>query len=314
MAKKLAYKDLEKKYEELRNRSFSEKLPRDFSPWYQLLRSRVLDNLPAGVAILDNEFILRELNRTYSSYLQNYSPFGSERSLGMCYFDFLPGSQVQLEDWFRETRDLNHLETRYDFELRLEHDSYAKSTYWDADIFPLLEKGNKAAGIVIFCRDVTNEHRALETINRKKLEIESLYKKLEDYKAGIRVLLDMREESLKQSEEKLTLDINYLVLPLVARLKKSRLGQNQHALTELIESTLADITSGFSYNLNSPTLRLTPREILVAGLIKAGKTSKEIAEILLVSLASIEFHRNNIRRKLGLTNKKENLRSYLSSF
>jgi len=56
---------------------------------------------------------------------------------------------------------------------------------------------------------------------------------------------------------------------------------------------------------------LTPTEIQVAVLIKEGKSSKEIAESLRVSAAGIDFHRKNIRKKLGLKNTKTNLRSFL---
>ena len=56
---------------------------------------------------------------------------------------------------------------------------------------------------------------------------------------------------------------------------------------------------------------LTPTEIQVAALIRDGKASKDIAEVLHVSEKAVEFHRNNIRRKLNITNKKENLRSHL---
>ena len=56
---------------------------------------------------------------------------------------------------------------------------------------------------------------------------------------------------------------------------------------------------------------LTPREIQVAGMLMEAKTSKEIAEALCVSPACIEFHRNNIRAKLGIKHTRTNLATYL---
>jgi DNA-binding CsgD family transcriptional regulator len=54
-------------------------------------------------------------------------------------------------------------------------------------------------------------------------------------------------------------------------------------------------------------------EIKVAKLIKGGRASKEIAEILGVAEQTILTHRNNLRAKLGLRNKRVNLRSHLMS-
>ena len=52
---------------------------------------------------------------------------------------------------------------------------------------------------------------------------------------------------------------------------------------------------------------LTPTEIRVAGQIRKGKTSKEVAETLYVTESTIQWHRKNIRRKLKLVNTQENL-------
>ena len=82
----------------------------------------------------------------------------------------------------------------------------------------------------------------------------------------------------------------------------------------IIESNLNTIISALVPKLSSKYLGLTSKEIQVASLVKEGKTSKEIAELLNVSVRAVEFHRDNIRTKFGLKNKKVNLRSHLLSF
>jgi len=46
-------------------------------------------------------------------------------------------------------------------------------------------------------------------------------------------------------------------------------------------------------------------------LVKEGKTTKDIAELLVSTTDVIDFHRKNLRKKLGLKKTKSNLRSYL---
>ena len=86
------------------------------------------------------------------------------------------------------------------------------------------------------------------------------------------------------------------------------------AHVEIVESNLNDVVSPFLRNLTSKYLSLTPREIQVASLIKEGKTTKEITEVINISATAVDFHRKNIRLKFGIKNTKANLRSYLLSF
>jgi DNA-binding NarL/FixJ family response regulator len=51
----------------------------------------------------------------------------------------------------------------------------------------------------------------------------------------------------------------------------------------------------------------------VANLVRKGKSTKEIASIMIVSEKTIETHRKHIRVKLGLKSRKINLQTHLMS-
>jgi DNA-binding CsgD family transcriptional regulator len=108
-------------------------------------------------------------------------------------------------------------------------------------------------------------------------------------------------------------NIRQLILPYLEKLKKTGLNDRQATLAEILEANLSEVISPFSRRLSSSELSFTPSEIKVAALIRQGQTSKEIAELFDVSLRTIEAHRENIRKKIGIKQKKGNLRTLLLS-
>ncbi len=70
------------------------------------------------------------------------------------------------------------------------------------------------------------------------------------------------------------------------------------------ESTVS-LSSALKY------LSLSHTERKTAALVKHGNTTKEIAELLKLSPGMINYHRKNIRKKLGVNGKRENLKSQL---
>jgi len=60
-----------------------------------------------------------------------------------------------------------------------------------------------------------------------------------------------------------------------------------------------------SENPDSPKIRLTPRQKAVLQLLVEGKTNKEMAGILHLSLKTIEFHKTRIMKSLGVKNTAE---------
>ena len=161
--------------------------------------------------------------------------------------------------------------------------------------------------------DITETAAARKALEKREKELERKTASLEEVNTALRVLLKRREEDKTELEEKVLYNLKDLVLPYIAKLEQSRLSENQKSFLSILKSNLDDIVSPFSRRLAASHLNLTPREVQVANLLKEDKITKEIAELLYMSESSVEFHRHNIRKKLGLVGKKVNLRTYLQS-
>jgi len=159
--------------------------------------------------------------------------------------------------------------------------------------------------------DITERKRAEEALKKRDRDLEVKSRNLEEMNTALKVLLKQREKDKDELEKNILSNVKQLVMPYMEKLKKSRLRDKEADYVSILESNLKDIVSSFSNKLSAKYLNLTPKEIQIANLIKEGKTTKEIAEILYISTGTIEFHRNNIRIKLGLKNKKANMRSHL---
>jgi len=179
-------------------------------------------------------------------------------------------------------------------------------------ISPIHNKGI-IDGIMGFNIDITEQKHTEEALREREKELYLKTHNLEETNIALKVLLNRREEDKTELEEKILLNVKELVIPYLEKLKKNTLDEKQKIYISILESNLNDITSSFSHRLSSKFLNFTPTEIQIANLLRDGKTSKEIAELINSSPKAVAFHRENIRKKLGLKNKKTNLKSYLLS-
>ena len=159
--------------------------------------------------------------------------------------------------------------------------------------------------------DITDLKQAEEEAKKREKEIHSKSRNLEEVNTALNVLLKRREDDKNELEEKVLLNVRELAVPYIEKLKKTRLSTNQFTYLTILEKSLNDIISPFLHNMKVKYSKLTPTEIQVANLIKEGKASKEISELLNLSTRAVDFHRGNIRKKLGLKNQKSNLQSFL---
>ena len=164
------------------------------------------------------------------------------------------------------------------------------------------------------CLDITERKIAQRESNKKHQELESKSQELEEVNAALKVLLKKREKDKIELEERVLSNVQRIVEPYLEKLQQSKLNERQKTYLEIIQTNLNDIISPFARNFSSIYYRLTPQEVQIADLIKQGKINKEIAQIMGLSQKTIEFHRTNIRKKLRLTNRKANLRTYLMSY
>jgi len=160
-------------------------------------------------------------------------------------------------------------------------------------------------------QEIEVRKRAEKALKKREKELQAQSQHLEEVNTALRVLLKQRELDKKELGEVVLKNVQELVNPYLQRVIDGRLSIQQRTLAQILETNLNNIVSPFIDKLTSDLVHLTPTEIKVASLVKEGKTNKEIAEVLLVSKNTILFHRNKIRDKLGLKNKKINLRSHL---
>jgi PAS domain S-box-containing protein len=164
---------------------------------------------------------------------------------------------------------------------------------------------------LVIIRDISERKKAEQAIKERESELDIKNQSLEEMNAALRVLLKRRDEDKAELEEKVLLNIQELVLPYLEKLKATRLDARQQSLLSILESNLEDTVSPFLHQLTTKHLKLSPTEIQVSNLVRQGKTTKEIASLMNLSDKTIESHRRNIRKKMGIKNKKENLRTHL---
>lgn len=271
-------------------------------------------NAPVGIGIVDEKGNIIEFN---DAILRpgGYTRRDAEKITNVVELYQRPEDRDEIDKLARKQGFVDNQEIRlkrkdgsfYDALLSLRPIKIQGKMCWQSivqDITPLKKAGEA----------LRRAYDDLEAkVQERTREMEGKNQALEELNTALKVLLERREDDKREAQEKITLSINHLVKPYFERMKSTRLEEAQSAFLDIIESNLDEIFSPFTENLSSQYLRLTPAEIQVANLVKEGKITKEIAEMLNLSIRTIESHRKNIRKKLGITDKKTNLRTHLMS-
>lgn len=154
-------------------------------------------------------------------------------------------------------------------------------------------------------RDVTELKKAEKALQGKNEE-------LERKNAALTEVLEQIEQKKQQIKNEVIANTEELLIPLIVLLE-SKGSKLDSQYLNLLKRSLEDLTSSFGRKVTAKTLRFTPREIQICNMIKRGLSSKEIANLLNISLNTVGRHRHSIRKKAEITNNKVNLNTFLKS-
>ncbi len=279
----------------------------------RLARS-VFDALSAHIAILDHNGVILATNRAWHNHsvLGGVSPdydYRGTNYLSTCDITRGPESDeaCMVSSGIRAVIDKELDEFLHDYPCHRPDDQHW--FYMRAIRIPDADP----VRIVVSHEEITSLKLTEQALRESQEDLNEQKQSLEEANVALKVLLKQREEDKQDLEKRFLTNVKGLVLPYVDKLKTARLKPQSKTLVEIIDTHLKDIITPLMQNLTNANILLTPQEMQVASLVKDGKTSKEIAEILFVSEATINFHRKNLRTKFGLTNKQTNLRAYLMS-
>ncbi|MGZ8983900.1 MAG: PAS domain S-box protein [Methylotenera sp.] len=215
-----------------------------------------------------------------------------------------------------------------------------RDQYWQGEIWDRRKNGEVFPGLVTMTAvpsadghtthyvcsllDITLQKQAEKVLldTRKHLEgqvkktvaeLTHIKEEADELNTALKVMIKLRESESSDAKNLLILELKQEVMPFLQRLKNgSRDSKHIHLISTLDANLQRLISSyGCATSITSAYKNLTPKEIQVASMVREGLSTKVIAATLSLSPETISIHRKNIRKKLGLDSKSDNLRSYL---
>jgi PAS domain S-box-containing protein len=151
--------------------------------------------------------------------------------------------------------------------------------------------------------DITVRKHAEERLRESEARLAAKNQALQE-------VLDSLQARQEETRRAVLASMESVVLPQLEALQR-RLPRTEEPALQRIVADLKEITLPFVGKLGEGVSRLTPTEIRVAVLIRRGLSVKQIAAAEKISDDTVAVHRRSIRRKLGITHSKINLRTYL---
>jgi DNA-binding CsgD family transcriptional regulator len=157
-----------------------------------------------------------------------------------------------------------------------------------------------------------------EAVQRQTQDLLQEKQRLEEMNITLRNVLRHVEEERREQCQDLSGNIRSFLWPALAELDNEQNPVARSAAITLVREQLDRILAGMGSSTEQLARekgmnKLTLAELKICQLIQTGRSSKEIAAILRISPETVQTHRRNIRRKLGVRGHDTQLAVYLIS-
>lgn len=152
----------------------------------------------------------------------------------------------------------------------------------------------------------------LKKLRTREEELKEKNRELSEINTALGVMLKRRDKEQSDIRKEIASETIELVLPLLKKVE-NRLTGTAKDYMETAQVNLMDIFAKQSPDAVLINAKLAPRELQVVNYIRQDKSSKEIADLLGLSVRTVESYREKIRKKLGIKNQKKNLKKFITS-
>jgi len=277
----------------------------------QSLIQKIFDSLSAHIAIIDDQGRILETNAAWKTFSQTSG--GQKEFRGMNYLSVCEAAHGEgARDALAVARGIRQVISGEQKAFLYDYPCHSlEGQRWFYMRAERMEDGDRIR-VIVSHEDITGLKLAQEALTHHQKALEEKNLSLEEANTALRVLIGQREEDMAEQEKKVLSHIRTFVMPYLNRLKSGgSLGKRDLTLLDIAQSQLNQVAS--PTRMSALDVTLTPQEMQVASLVREGKTTADIADVLYIAEATVSFHRKNLRRKLGLTRREDNLRSYLLS-
>lgn len=174
----------------------------------------------------------------------------------------------------------------------------------------LLQRQRTRKGHIMTTHGAIRQEQLEKELLEKEQALAQKSQKIEEMAVSLRVMMEQGHVHRDEIEANVLHNVDQVVLPLIDRLKSTLFDKHQKRIVTAVESSLKSLVSPFARNA-MVFKQFSPKELQVANLVRLGRSNRKIADMLGVSINTVVTHRYRIRSKLGIKNKRVNLRSYL---